>query len=196
MHRYKFKEKYMNISLKSSGPVSTELSRRGMATFDQACQWVKNLPYKRNQDKSDIFCVFRDGGGTCSTKHALLKILAEENHLKDVKLMLGIFKMNAQNTPKIATVLQNYHLKEMPEAHNYLQIDKKILDCTRRNSSPEDFVNDLVEEIEIEPDQIIDFKIKYHKNFLQKYLQENNHIPFSVVEFWQIREECIVALQQ
>ena len=196
MHRYEFKEKYMNISLKSSGQVSTELSRRGMMTFDQACEWVKNLPYKRNQDKSDIFCVFRDGGGTCSTKHALLRILAEENHLKNVKLMLAIFKMNAQNTPKIANVLQKYHLKEMPEAHNYLQIDTEILDCARRHSSPEDFVNDLVEEIEIEPDQIIDFKIKYHKNFLQKYLQENNQIPYSTVDFWQIREECIVALQQ
>ena len=144
-------KKYMNISLKSSGPISTEFSRRGRVTFGQACEWVKNLPYKRNQDKSDIFCVFRDGGGTCSTKHALLKILAEENHLKNVKLMLGIFKMNAQNTPKIATVLQNYHLNEMPEGHNYLQIDTEILDCTRRHSSPEDFVNDLVEEIEIQP---------------------------------------------
>lgn len=167
----------------------------GISDFDEACEFVKNLPYKRNINKENIFCILEEDGGTCSTKHALLKRLADENNIRDVKLMLGIFKMNSQNTPKIAAVLQNYRLKEMPEAHNYLKLENEIHDFTTRNSKPEDFIHDLVEEIEIQPDQITDFKVDYHKKFLRNYLQQNPKINYSPAELWQIREECIVALQ-
>ena len=53
-------------------------------------------------------------GGTCSTKHALLKNLVLENDYQELKLMLGIFMMNKNNTGKIASVLKKYSLHEMP----------------------------------------------------------------------------------
>ena len=137
----------------------------------------------------------KENGGTCSFKHALLKLLGAENKRVEVKLILGIFKMNSNNTPKISKVLEKYNLKEIPEAHNYLKINNQIHDYTRRNSKPEDFVNDLLEEIEIEPSQITTFKIEYHQIFIENYLKENAEIPYSAEEFWQIREACILALQ-
>lgn len=186
----------MNAKLISSDKISKKFAKHGMSNFMEACDYVKNLPYKRNKNKSDILGVFSDQGGTCSTKHALLKDLALENKLIEVKLMLCIFKMNSQNTPRISRVLNKYALQEIPEAHNYLIIENKIMDCTHRNSKPENFINDLIEEIEIEPGQITDFKIEFHKNYLQKYLHQNPEIKYSPQEFWQIREECIAALQQ
>lgn len=164
-------------------------------TFEEACLYIKNLPYKRNANKENIFCVIEDLGGTCSTKHAFLKHYADENNIKNIKLILGIFKMNSTNTPKISKVLEKYNLKEIPEAHNYLKINNQIHDYTRRNSKPEDFVNDLIEEIEISPSQITTFKIEYHQKFIEKYLKDNPAIPYSAEQFWQIREECILALQ-
>ena len=53
-----------------------------------------------------------------------------------------------------------------------------------------------MEEIEIQPSQITDFKVEYHKNYLEKYLQQDPEIKYSLQEFWQIREECIAVLQQ
>lgn len=164
--------------------------------FDEAAEFVKNLPYKRNPEKENMFCVFDDNGGTCSTKHALLKKLADENGEKELKLMLGIFRMNGKNTPKISSVLEKYHLKEIPEAHNYLKFKSLIIDCTNSQSSSADFVDDLVEETEIAPYEITDFKIKYHQNFIKNYLEENPEIPFDIDEFWKIREECIAELQK
>lgn len=108
--------------------------------------------------------------------------------------MLGIFKMNMRNTPKISPILKKYNLTEMPEAHNYLKIKKQIQDFTEKNSEPENFVQDLIQEIEISPNQITTFKIDYLKKFLQKYLEDNLHIPYSLSEFWRIREECIATL--
>lgn len=185
----------MNTILQKAGQISSYLIKMGIFDFEKACEFVKNLPYQRNKNKESIFCVLEDQGGTCSTKHALLKRLADENNLQEVKLILGIFKMNSQNAPKILGVLQKYDLKEMPEAHNYLKFKNEIQDFTARNSKPEDFVNDLVEEIEIQPKQTTDFKGEYHKNFLENYLQKNPQINYSPEEFWQIREECIAALQ-
>ncbi len=165
-------------------------------SFEEACLYIQNLPYKRNANKSDINCVLNDNGGTCSTKHAFLKCFADKQSIEDVKLMLGIFRMNSINTSKIGEVLKTYNLIEMPEAHNYLKIDGKIHDYTRRNSKPEDFVDDLLVEIEIQPNQITDFKVEYHQNFLKQYLDENPSIPYNEKEFWNIREECIAALQK
>ena len=165
-------------------------------SFEEVCLYIQNLPYKRNVNKENIFCVIEDQGGTCSTKHAFLKYYADENDIVGVQLMLGIFMMNSKNTPKIASILQQYQLEEIPEAHNYLKIIDLTCDFTRKNSHPTDFVEDLVEEIEINISQISYFKIQYHQEFLKRYLEQNPQIPYSLITFWRIREECIAALQQ
>lgn len=164
--------------------------------FSSVCELVQKLPYKRNADKTDPFCVIKDSGGTCSAKHAFLKRLADEMEIENVKLMLGVFMMNAQNTRKISPVLEKYGLKEMPEAHNYLRINGEISDFTRKGSAAENFVNDLAEEIEIQPEQITDFKVEFHQDFLKNYLLERPEIQYTLEDFWKIREECISVLQK
>lgn len=169
--------------------------KHSFKTFGEACIYVKNLPYKRNSHKENIYAIIEENGGTCSTKHAYLKRISEKFSIENVQLMLGIFMMNAENTPKIKSVLEKYSIKEMPEAHNYLRVDGEILDCTRKNSSAKDFINELAKEIEINPNQIADFKIQVHKEFLQKYLLQHPEIQYSLEDFWKIREECIFVLQ-
>ncbi len=185
-----------NFKINTAGIVSKRFLDLGLYDFKSAAEYIQDLPYKRNTDKEDPLGVIKDLGGTCSTKHALLKNLALENDYQELKLMLGIFMMNKNNTGKIASVLKKYSLHEMPEAHNYLKYKNQILDYTRKNSSAEDFSNDLVQEIEIQPSQIIKFKTEYHRCFLENYLTENPSIPFGLDDFWTIREECIFALQQ
>lgn len=109
--------------------------------------------------------------------------------------MLGIFNMNPKNTAKISKVLKKYNLTEMPEAHNYLKVGENYLDFTRKNSTPEDFLQDLVQEIEILPQQTIEFKTNYHQTYLKQYLEKHPEIPYNYQKFWQIREECITELQ-
>jgi hypothetical protein len=82
-------------------------------------------------------------------------------------------------------------LDYIPEAHNYLKINNQIFDCTTSHSSEINFKNDLIQEIEIQPEQVIQFKIDYHQNFLKNWCQENNQ---NFDEIWKIREECISAL--
>ena len=160
-------------------------------SFSKAMRYVKNLPYGRNANREDFSLVLTEQKGTCSSKHALLKSLADENQHFEVKLMLGIFKMNGINTPKIKTVLEMHQLKYIPEAHNYLKIEGEIFDCTTANSSDIHFKNDLINEIEIQPEDVIQRKIEIHQEFLKNWCKIND-LDFE--EIWKIREICIIKL--
>lgn len=186
----------INFNIKPAGNISTAFIERNVVTFFQAIAFIRQLPYRRNKHKEDLTTVFTDGYGTCSTKHALLKQLAIENNAGFVKLKLGIFKMNKENTPKIADTLATYGLEYIPEAHNYLQAGNQVIDCTTANASGENFMSDLMTEIEIQPDQITSFKVDFHKQILAKWLAENNTLGYTLPELWAIREACISDLQK
>ena len=158
---------FPKFQILSSDKISREFQKREIHDFESAANYVRHLPYRRNGDKQNIATVFIDGCGTCSSKHALLKQLAIENDQHDLKLMIGLFKMNQVNTPEISSTLQQQQLEYIPEAHCYLKFKQSILDFTKQNSKPSDFINDIIEEIEILPDQITDFKINYHKAYLR-----------------------------
>jgi thiol-disulfide isomerase/thioredoxin len=180
--------------IQSKGIISKEFINRNILTFKQALLFVKQLDYGRNEDKNNLATVFTDNCGTCSTKHSLLKKLADENNFEEVKLLVGLFKMNKVNTPEISKTLQRNQLEYIPEAHCYLKFEDQILDLTKINSDPTDFLDDLIEEIEILPEQITDYKVNYHKNYLVNWLDNNKEINLSLNDIWKIREQCIQDL--
>ena len=177
----------------SKGDISRLFFERNISTFIEASRWVNDLPYRRNENKNSQTALFTEACGTCSTKHALLKRLSDENGHREPKLTLGIFKMNAKNTPAIKDILKQYELEYIPEAHNYLKVHNNILDFTGIGINETKFKLDLLEEIEIEPNQITDFKVQYHRNYLDRWLKESG-VSYSLEEIWRIREECIAVL--
>lgn len=183
-----------NFEIKNEGEISMLFLSGGITSFFQAANFIQQLPYGRNASKNDLTSIFRDQCGTCSTKHAVLKTLADENMITGLNLMTGIYKMNAVNTVPVSTVLSRYNLDYIPEAHCYLKYGDTVLDFTKNSNKPFDFLPDLLEEHEISPGQITDYKVNYHKQFLIKWLLDNPHIPYNAEELWTIREMCIRAL--
>src|SRR5688572_450626 len=102
-------------------PISGYFTKLGINRFSEACKFIKELPYERNSDKTDPFCVLKDRRGTCSTKHVTLQLVAQENNFFDFKLVIGLFKMNSKNTPAVSATLKKFGLDYIPEAHNYLK---------------------------------------------------------------------------
>jgi hypothetical protein len=184
----------LNFDIKPVGTISSHFLANNISTFSEATQFVRQLAYRRNENKADLTTVFADNCGTCSTKHALLKQLADENNFTDLKLIIGLFRMNSSNTPKISETLKRHKLDYMPEAHNYLKYGNQILDFTNKTSKPADFENELIEETEIQTDQIADFKINYHKQYLTNWLDKHGALNLTLDELWKIREQCIVDL--
>jgi len=183
-----------NFEIKSTGKISKAFIENDIFNFQEAIDFIENLPYGRNENKEDLTTLFADGRGTCSTKHAVLKGLADENKFSGIQLILGLVKMNAVNTPEISETLALHGLTYIPEAHNYLKYNGRIFDFTKPDFTITERAEDLLEEIEILPDQITDYKVYFHKKYLGEWLKENNEIGFTLDEFWAIREQCIKDL--
>ena len=164
-----------------------------MNEFESLIEKVKHIPYGRNSNRHDFSLVVSENKGTCSSKHALLKDFANNNNIPNVKLYIGIFKMNEENTSKIFPLLSENQVDFIPEAHCYLKINGIPLDVTTSESFYNKIENDILEEIEIEPFQVAEFKLDYHKDFLKKWINETNQTK-SFDEIWTIRENCIQKL--
>ena len=163
--------------------------------FETLIEKVKNIPYGRNANRYDFSLVLSENKGTCSSKHAFLKDFADKNEIENVKLYIGIFKMNETNTPKLGDLLSNNKIKYIPEAHCYLKINQVPVDVTTVDSFYDKIKQDIVEEIEITPNQVSDFKVTYHKAFLKKWIKETNQNN-TFEEIWRIREQCISKLSE
>jgi hypothetical protein len=164
--------------------------------FIDACRLIGAWPYARNSNKNSLLAMFDEQCGTCSTKHALLKELANAHNFNDLQLMLGIFKMNDKNVPKIKGILKTHRLAYLPEAHCYLKYKNLLLDYTNTNAQPIQFLDDLLVETEIQPAEIGAKKVEFHKNYLQQWLLKNPKLPYDLPTIWHIREQCIQALSQ
>jgi hypothetical protein len=181
------------MKLRSNDPLTTLAKNKNIDTWEKLIVHVQSLPYGRNANRTDFSLVLSEGKGTCSSKHALLKQIADANHIPDVKLILGIYKMNQQNTPKIGDELINNSLEYLPEAHCYLKINNQRFDFTTMKSSIENIENEIIEEREINAHQVADFKVDYHKGFIRKWMKSRN-ISLSFAEIWVIWERCIENL--
>ncbi|MFZ1257258.1 MAG: hypothetical protein WAR77_12945 [Saprospiraceae bacterium] len=184
----------VDFEILSNKQLSNLCRKHGLLSFKQAAIYIQQLAYKRNQNKLEFSSLFNEQCGTCSTKHGFLKLLADENNFNKLKLKLCILKLNSKNTPKIEAILLNHKLVYIPEAHTYLQFENQNLDFTFPNSNFFNFKEDILTEIEISHTQIEDFKTRYHKTFLEKWLCENEQLKLSLNELWSIREQCIAAL--
>jgi hypothetical protein len=182
-----------NYKLNSNDKLTAIIKDSGINTWNELIQFVRELPYGRNSNRTDFRLVIIEKKGSCSSKHALLKKIADLNKIQNVKLVLGIYKMNRQNTPNIGNVLLENKIEFIPEAHCYLKIDDKRTDITTNNSDFEKIERDILNELEIEPEQVAEFKIEYHKDFLTKWILENR-IDREFNEIWKIREKCIENL--
>ncbi len=171
--------------------IGQKIERYGVSTYQEALDFVNQLPYGRNQSTT-ITCVLEEKRGTCSTKHAFLAALAQENELP-FKLMFGYYHMNEQNTPAIGDTLDNHGLPFILEGHCYLKFQGQIIDVTFPDSIKMELGFDIFDEQEISP-----FKLHQkpfsHKEKLKKWLKDNPSYPIQDLEqVWKIRESCIKA---
>jgi len=184
---------HFNFSINPSGKISNLFLRQHITDFEKAAEYIKQIPYGRNENKKDVSTVFTDYRGTCSSKHALLKELCIENSKQGFKLMLCLFKMNSRNTPSITSILNEHNLDHIPEAHNYLKVGTQIIDCTFPKTTLNLSKDEIILEMEISPDQITDFKVNYHKAYLQKWLKEQPLLTISFEQLWEVREASIAS---
>ena len=183
-----------DFKIESLEPLSCWFLEKNISSFQEAARFISALPYGRHKHRNDLYAPLKENCGTCSSKHALLKQLASENSFPHLQLIVGIYKMSGHNTPAVRTILVNTPFDHIPEAHCYLKHRGEILDYTSNNSQAINFSGDLLEEIEIVPADVVEFKVKYHQAYVERWLNANPQIKMDLEEVWAIREKCIEAL--
>lgn len=182
-----------NRRINSSKPYGKLVAEYGIYQWNELVNHVHQLPYGRNQSRSDFTLVLKEEKGTCSSKHALLKHVALENNWSDIELILSIVKINGENTQKISRSLRDRGLDYFPEAHCYLKVNGDILDVTFPNTSEFKFKNDVLVERIIQPESVVQFKIDFHMSYMKQWCSIHNH---NYDKIWLLREKCIQRLSQ
>ncbi|WP_299254095.1 hypothetical protein [uncultured Aquimarina sp.] len=179
-----------DFKINSEDRLSKVILEKGITSWFELINYMKNIPYGRNFNRTDASLVVTENRGTCSSKHALLKRIANLNEVQEIELIIGIYKMNHTNTPKIGNALLDNDLKYIPEAHCYLRYNDETIDVTSHSSDFEKIKNDVLIEKSIQPDQVGDYKVKYHQDFIKEWIISEK-LNFSFSEIWKIREQCI-----
>jgi hypothetical protein len=190
------KTTYDNFTISAHFELSLRFTDLNITDFAAALKYIQHLPFGRNSKDGSLMRVMDEKRGTCSTKNALLHTLCMENGKQGFDLTLGIFNMDAENTPEVQPVLRKYRLPYIPEAQVYLKNKTSIIDATYPKAHTS-WIKAIVSEQEIESNEIGAYKVKYHRNYLDKWRKESKDksiIKYSVDQLWDIREECIAAL--
>lgn len=186
-----------NVPLTPAGPISAACIALGLTDLQAVGRYLQALPYGRTAKRTDYQAVLRQAKGTCSTKHALLAALADEQKL-GLALMLGIYEMHDRNTPGVGAVLAQYRLAFIPEAHCYVTCGSTRIDVTRSGVAPAEPISRWLHEETIVPEQVGDYKVAMHRQFMQDWVRHHPEMAagLSFEQVWQVREACIAALAQ
>lgn len=183
----------IDFSIVSSEKISKSFVDLGISQFSEACAFVANLPYGRTNNRSDFERVLSEQKGTCSSKHALLNLLALENGHPEIELIVGIFLMSGETHPVLAPFLKEKGLQHIPEAHVYFRYKGDFYDFTTPKSDMNLLRKKVIREQRCEANQVIEWKPNIHKHYLEAWAKRQN-IPYSLEELWAIRETCISLL--
>jgi hypothetical protein len=116
----------------ADGTVARVFRGLTITTFLDACRYVHQLPYGYNSDRDDPMTLFRENRGSCTTKHAVIALLAAELELAIAK-NIGIYAMTEEIVAGTQTILNKYDLPYVPMVHCFLAYKECKVDLTAGN---------------------------------------------------------------
>ena len=159
-----------NPIIDKKGIISEKFIDLRIKNFWDACAYVHEIPYGYNSTPDDILILFKEGYGSCTTKHAVIATLAEELSIP-VHKMIGIYAMNEDIVTGTNLILDKYHLPYLPMIHCFLVYDSYQVDLTEGNNNGK---NRSIEEFLFTEKVIPNFSEKDEYLLYRKALK--NHI--------------------
>jgi len=180
-----------NFELNINTPMSALLVDFDIVDFHSLINYVKNLTYGKNETAVDLSAVLTEKRGDSSTKHAFLVQTARENDRPDIQLALGFYELSSKTHPVVTEVLERNNLQSIPQAYNYILFEENRYDFTMERNGLESPFETIKNEMTILPNQIVDFKVHFHRFFIINWLKENElGLEYDTDKIWGIREEC------
>lgn len=125
---------FPNVVLQKKGIISEKFINLNITSFRDACRYVHELPYGYNSSTDDILILFKEGYGSCTSKHAVISTLAEELGMPIYKT-IGIYAMNEDLVTGVEHILEKYQLPYLPMVHCFLIFGSFRVDLTEGNKN-------------------------------------------------------------
>ncbi len=180
-----------DFGISGPGPLSNAARSHGCRSFVEIAERVRQLPYGRVRDSSDIAAVLAERRGTCSSKHRFLAALAHECGHTEIHLVLALYEMSERNTPGVGSILQAEGLTAIPEAHCHLACMGLRFDFTGLASAIGSPFDAMIEERIVSPADLPLVKPAYHRAAIDAWARAHSMDPERA---WAIRERCIAQL--
>lgn len=180
----------------SSGDISDQFIKMNIHTFTDACNYVHKMPYGYNPDRDDLMGLFKDGMGTCISKHAVIATLALELGLP-VHKHIGIYAMNEALVTGTDTILHRFGLPHLPMVHCFLVCRPHRVDLTEGNANGKNGpVDEYLHIVQVEPDISGRDEYLIYRSFLKTdILQRDEFRNVSLKDILQAREEGLALLK-
>ena len=185
-----------NPVINRNGIISEKFIRLNVKTFWDACSYVHELPYGYNSTTNDILVLFKEGFGSCTTKHAVIATLAEELDIPVYK-MVGIYAMNEEIVTGTRYIVEKYHLPYVPMIHCFLVYESYRVDLTEGNNNGKNhsleqflFTEKVIPNIS-EKDEYLLYKTALEQNILNRKEMDG----IAMMDILKARSECIILLR-
>ena len=185
-----------NPIIREKGLISKAFISLNIKSFHDACQYVHDVPFGYNSTREDILILFKEGYGSCTTKHAVIATLAEELHIP-VHKMIGIYTMAEDVVTGTQVILEKYNLPYLPMIHCFLMYGSYRIDLTEgnmngKNRSIEEFLytEQVVPNVSEKDEYFI------YKNALRNHiLNRKEMVGVSLIDILHARSEGIALLR-
>ncbi|MCU0851056.1 MAG: hypothetical protein MUC80_07305 [Candidatus Thermoplasmatota archaeon] len=166
-----------NPIIDKKGIISEKFTNLKIKNFWDACTYVHDIPYGYNSTTDDLLILFKEGYGSCTTKHTVIATLAEELGIPVYK-MVGIYEMNEEIVTGTNRILEKYHLPYLPMIHCFLVYYSSRVDLTEGNDNGKNHsIEELLFTEKVAPN--ISEKDEY---LLYKNALKNNILPRKEME--------------
>lgn len=173
------------------GPMSAAFAAREIPDLRAAANWLADLPYGYNE-VSDAVAVFRDGHGTCVTKHGALIHLADELGV-DVELQWGYYALDESIVAGAGEVLERFRVPFVPNVHCFLDSAGSFVDLTRGNCTGKRL--DIETYLEVVAARFDDDDVEACHRFAERLHQNDPRFAATTPEtIMAARAECLAKL--
>lgn len=113
------------------GPVSRAFLERGWTSFREACRQVHRMPYGYNTSREPLI-LFQEHQGSCTSKHMVVGLLAEELGLP-IHKHIGLYAMDEALVTGAGALAAAHGLPYIPMVHCFLSDGRRRVDLTEGN---------------------------------------------------------------
>lgn len=187
---------FPDCEINPAGKIGARFLQLNLLTFQAACEYVHRMPYGYNADRDDLMSLFREGQGTCTTKHAVIATLARELGL-EIHKRIGIYAMTEALVTGADAILRKYALPYLPMVHCFLASESHRVDLTEGNANGKNGpIDKFLYTVQVEPGILAkDEYLLYRKALKDRILLAGELKGMPVKTVLKAREEGLALLK-